>query len=54
MDGKTAHLKAEIDEEIFMQQPEGLEKYIEQGNPLASKFKSDLDQNKLVEFGTSQ
>ena len=31
---KTAFLNADVDEEIFMQQPEGFEKYNDQENPL--------------------
>ena len=38
MDIKTAYLNADIDEEIFMQEPEGFEKYNEQGNPLVCKL----------------
>ena len=34
MDIKTAYLNGDIDEEIFMHQPEGFENYNEQKNPL--------------------
>ena len=42
MDIKTAHLKADSDEEIVMQQPEGFEKYNEQGNRLVCKLSKNL------------
>ena len=34
MDIKTAYLNADIEEEIFMQKPEGLEMFDKQENPL--------------------
>ena len=37
MDIKTAYLSDDIDEKIFMQQPEGFENYNEQENPLVCK-----------------
>ena len=42
MDIKTAYLNADIEEEIFMQQPEGFEKFDNQGNPLICKLKNSL------------
>ena len=39
MDIKSAYLNADIDGEIFMQQPEGFKKNNEQGNPLVCKLK---------------
>ena len=42
MDIQTAYLNADIDEKIFMQQPESFEKHNEQGNPLVSKLNKGL------------
>ena len=42
MDIKTAYLNADLDEEIFMQQPEGFEKYNDQGNPIVCKLNKSL------------
>ena len=42
MDIKTAYLKADSEEEIFMQQPEGLEKFDKQGNSLIYKLRKSL------------
>ena len=42
MDIKTARFNADIDEEIFMQQPEGFEKNNEQGNLLVCKLNKSL------------
>ena len=42
MDIKTAYLNADIDEKIFMQHSEGLEKFDKQGNPLVCKLKKSL------------
>ena len=42
MDIKTAYLNADIEEEIFMQQPEGFEKFDKQGNPLICKLRKSL------------
>ena len=39
---KTEYLKADIDEEIFIQQPGGFEKYNEQRNPLVCKLNESL------------
>ena len=43
MDIKTAYLIADIEEEIFMQQPEGSEKFDKQGHPLICKLRKNLD-----------
>ena len=42
MDIPTAYLNADIDEEIFMQQPESFEKYNDQRNPLVCKLNKNL------------
>ena len=42
MDIETAYLNADSDKEIFMQQPEGFEKYNEQGNRLVCKLSKSL------------
>ena len=42
MDIKTAYLNADIEDEIFMQQPEGFEKFDKQGNPLICKLRKSL------------
>ena len=42
MDIKTAYLNADIEEEIFMQQPEGFEKFDKQGNLLICILKKRL------------
>ena len=42
MDIKTAYLNADIEEEIFMQQPEGFRKFDKQGNPLICKLRKSL------------
>ena len=42
MDIKTAYLNADIEEEIFMQQPEGFEKFDKRGNPLFCKLRKSL------------
>ena len=42
MDIKTAYLNADIEGEIFMQQPEGFEKIDKQGNPLNCKLRKSL------------
>ena len=42
MDIKTAYLNADIEEEIFIQQPEGFEKFDKQGNPLICKLRKSL------------
>ena len=42
MDIKTAYLNADIGEEIFVQQPEGFEKFDKQGNPLICKLRKSL------------
>ena len=42
MDIKTAYLNADIEEEIFMQQPEGFKKFDKQGNPLICKLRKSL------------
>ena len=42
MDIKTAYLNADIDEEIFMQQPDGFEIYNDQGNPFVCKLNKSL------------
>ena len=42
MDMKTAYLKADTEEEVFMQQPEGFKKFDKQRNPLIWKLKKNL------------
>ena len=42
MDIKKAYLNADIEEELFMQQPEGFEKFDKQGNPLICKLRKSL------------
>ena len=42
MEIKTAYLNADIEEEIFMQQPEGFEKFDKQGNLLNCILKKRL------------
>ena len=39
MDIKIAYFNADIDKEIFMQQPEDFKKYNEQGNSLVCELK---------------
>ena len=39
---KTAYLNADIEKEIFMQQPEGFKKFDKQGNPLICKLRKSL------------
>ena len=42
LDIKTAYLNADIEEEIFMQQPEGFEKFDKHGNPIICKLRKIL------------
>ena len=42
LDIKTEYLKADIGEEIFIQQSGGFEKYNEQRNPLVCKLNESL------------
>ena len=42
MDIKTEYVNANIDEEIFTDQPEGFEKNSEQANPLVCKLDKNL------------
>ena len=42
LDIKTAYLNAKLDEEILMKQPEGFEKFDEEGKPLVCLLKKIL------------
>ena len=42
MDIKTACLNADIEEEIFVQQPEGFDKFDKRGNTLICKLRKSL------------
>ena len=42
MDKKTAYLNAGNQDEIFMQHPEGFEKFNKQGNPLICNLRKSL------------
>ena len=39
LDIRTAHLTGNINEDVLMKQPEGFEKFDEEGKPLACLFK---------------